>query len=121
MATARAMFDAAKHPRGFHGRFGSGGRGFSVTNVGRKGLNKTEQRDIAAAGKRIFPSHTIPGAETLAYASKKSGRKRAVIKFRPALYTDEKTGKHTEVVGRFRYSTSGAIFKPAGWRPKRAG
>ena len=24
MATARGMFDAAKHPRGFHGRFGSG-------------------------------------------------------------------------------------------------
>lgn len=34
MATARGMFDAAKHPRGFHGRFGSGGAKRTVKQVG---------------------------------------------------------------------------------------
>ena len=34
MATARGMFDAAKHPRGFHGRFGSGGAKRVTKQVG---------------------------------------------------------------------------------------
>lgn len=34
MATARGMFDAAKHPRGFHGRFGSGGAKRTIKQVG---------------------------------------------------------------------------------------
>lgn len=39
MATARGMFDAAKHPRGFHGHFGTAGaarRTFEIKGGRRK-------------------------------------------------------------------------------------
>lgn len=120
MGLAGAAFNA-KHPRGFHGKFGSGGRSYSVQNIGRKGMSRIERQDAAAAGKRIFAGHNLASAQTLAYASKKSGRKRAIVKFGPALYTDTKTGKHTEVIGRSRFSAKSFMYKPAGYRPKRKG
>lgn len=114
---ARGMFDEAKHPRGSHGRFGSGGR-MVGTKVGRSTLSKSELANAAKSGKSVFPGHNSASATTLAYASRKSGRKRAVTRFRPAVYTD-KTGKRTEVIGEFRYSPRGAdLWRSVGRRPK---
>lgn len=53
MATARGMWDAAKHPRGYHGYFGVSGRRKTVTMVPRKHVKPGE---VARAPRIVYES-----------------------------------------------------------------
>lgn len=111
MGAARNMFI-----RGAGGRFAGSSSGSGAPRVVMsKGKVKPAKPHHSTT---VLFGRTIASATTLHYAPLKSGRKRSVTKFTPAIYTDSKTGKHTEVVARYRYRDTG--FKQAGWRPKPA-
>jgi hypothetical protein len=124
---AREMFDAAKHPRGFHGRFGTGGV-VTRTSVGRRdegeGLRELPQRLSASAerarklkikqktevARGVRPPANWGEEQSLVYASPRKlaeSRARGEGGFRPRRGPDSALHVERWAAGGFRTNRIG--------------
>lgn len=114
MGAAQRIWDAAKHPRGAHGRFGAGSGARIVKEPG-----KAPKRAAAWERKGLLPGHSMASATTGVFASKASGHKRSITKFEPGVHSAG--GRYLDSRGKYVFKTAagfeqvGVELQPSGY------
>jgi len=124
MGAAGTIWDAAKHPRSYHGRFGSG-TGMRVA----KAPGKAPRKAASDESKRLLSGYTMGSATTRAFLSKGNRARTTVTQFEPGVASTKhgiadarvryvfSRGRHGPVTPHPRGGTYRPLVEPAGFKP----